>query len=208
MIFIVLIVLASYLAGSIPTAIIASRLIIKDDIRNHGSGNAGATNVFRVLGWKPALVVFLVDAGKGAAAVLLFSRIGTVPLSPVQIQILAGLAAIAGHIWTIFAGFKGGKGVGTAFGVLVSLAPLASIITLVFWILVLLISRIVSLASLTACLLFPIILLIQKYCFTPGLPRELLALAFLLALLIIVTHRSNIKRLLKGEEPAFGKGEK
>ena len=205
MLSLITILILSYLVGSIPTAIIVSKIVMKDDIRNHGSGNAGATNVFRVMGWKPALFVVLVDVGKGTVATLLISKIGwdSVPLDSTMIQILAGLGAIVGHIWTVFAGFRGGKGVGTGFGVLVALAPIASLCTLGVWLILLFTTRIVSVGSITAGILFPAILLIQKYGFDSEIPNPILFLGILLGILVVFTHRSNIKRLIRGEENRF-----
>jgi glycerol-3-phosphate acyltransferase PlsY len=152
MLSILLIVVLGYLAGSIPTAIIAGRIVMKDDIRNHGSKNAGATNVFRVMGWKPALAVVLIDVGKGVLATLLISRlrIDPVSLDPLLVQVIAGSASIIGHVWTVFAGFKGGKGVGTAFGVFLGIAPVPVLITLGVWLAVVFYTRIVSVSSLAA----------------------------------------------------------
>ncbi|HDQ45139.1 MAG TPA: glycerol-3-phosphate 1-O-acyltransferase [bacterium] len=206
MISLFVVLLLGYLAGSIPTAIIASRIVMKDDIRNHGSRNAGATNVFRVMGWKPALIVVLIDIGKGVLATLVFARIAVdAPvLSPFILQLLAGCAAIAGHIWTVFAQFRGGKGVGTAFGVLVGLAPAASLITLGVWLILVFATRIVSVGSIAAGLVFPLVLLIQKTVLKSPVPDGLLIMGITLGFLIGVTHRANIRRLLRGEEHRFG----
>jgi len=203
-------IILSYIAGSFPTAIIAGRIILKDDIRNYGSKNAGATNVFRIMGWKPAAGVLLIDIAKGAAAVLFISKIGFASeiLDPVTVKILCGISAIAGHIWTVFAGFKGGKGVGTAFGVLLSLTPVPSLIAFLAWLIIVLVSRIVSLASLTAGIVLPLVLIIQKYFLHSDVPYQLLILSIVLCVLIFVTHRSNIKRLINGQENKFGRSEK
>jgi len=192
--------------GSIPTAIIVSKIVMKDDIRNRGSGNAGATNVFRVMGWKPALFVVLVDVGKGTIATLFISKIGGNAMSwdPIIIQIIAGLSAIVGHIWTVFAGFRGGKGVGTALGVLLVLAPWASLCTLGVWVLLVFTSRIVSIGSIAAGIVFPGILFLQRYGFETEIPDPLLILGIILGILVVVTHRSNIGRLLRGKENRFG----
>lgn len=207
--FILMIVL-SYLAGSIPTAIIVGRIVLKDDIRNHGSKNAGATNVYRVMGWKPALVVSLVDVGKGMAATLIISKLGMgiFDVDPVLIQLIAGFAAILGHIFTIFAGFKGGKGVWTAFGVVVGLIPVAALSALGIWIIVVAISRIVSLASMIAAVSVLIILLLQKFVFNQNVSMILIWTGVVLAALILFTHRANIGRLMRGEENKFGSGKK
>jgi glycerol-3-phosphate acyltransferase PlsY len=202
MLSLILIIFLSYLAGSIPTSIIMSKLTRGIDIREHGSGNAGATNVIRVLGWKLGIIVIIVDVGKGVLATLLISqlRIDQASISDNLVQIIAGLSAVLGHIWTIFAGFKGGKGVGTAAGMLFSLYPIAGIICLLIFGVVLLTGRYVSVASMTAAISLPIVILIlNKFC-NYSISNELFYFAIFMALLIVFTHRSNIKRLLKGEE--------
>ena len=206
MFILLIIIILSYLAGSIPTAIIVSKILMKDDIRNHGSGNAGATNVFRVMGWKPALFVVLVDVGKGVAAVAWIARLGLdiVPMEFILVQIIAGVAAILGHVWTVFAGFRGGKGMGTAFGVLVSLAPWASLITLAVWLIIVFTIRIVSVGSMAAGIVFSAVLFLQRFLFDPTVPNALLILSVILCLLVFFTHRSNIGRLMRGEENRFG----
>jgi glycerol-3-phosphate acyltransferase PlsY len=205
MVSVFLIILLSYLAGSIPTAIWTSRILLKDDIRKYGSHNAGATNVYRVMGWKPALFVVLVDMIKGVLAVLLISKIrmGEIPISALYCQILAGVAAILGHIWTVLAQFKGGKGVGTAFGVLIALIPVPALIALGIWILLVLITRIVSIGSIFAALSLPVSILIQRRLDIP-VPALFLWISILLALLILFTHRSNIGRLFRGKENKLG----
>jgi glycerol-3-phosphate acyltransferase PlsY len=206
MFLLILLLIVSYLDGSIPTAVIVSRIVMKDDIRNHGSKNAGATNVFRVMGWKPALFVTLVDIGKGTFSVLVIAGIGRgqIPLDPFLIQILSGVAAIIGHIWTVFAGFRGGKGMGTAFGVLIALAPVASLAALGVWLILVLSIRIVSIGSLAAGVVFPAVQFIQRYFFNIPIHNALLILGVFLAILVFITHRSNIHSLLRGEENRFG----
>lgn len=196
------IIFLSYLAGSIPTSIIMSKLTRGIDIRDYGSGNAGATNAIRVLGWKIGLVVIIVDVGKGILATLLISQIGReqVPLHHNLVQIIAGISAVLGHIWTIFAGFKGGKGVGTAAGMLFSLYPLAGVICLLIFAVVLFTARYVSVASMTAAVSLPIVSLILKHFFDYEISNELIYFSIFMAILIVFTHRSNIKRLLRGEE--------
>jgi len=128
---ILIILLIAYLFGSFPTAIIAGKLMRKIDIRDYGSGNAGATNVFRVLGWKAALTVLLIDMLKGFIPVFWITpMIHSDPQTVIYYQIGAAIAAIIGHIWTVFAGFKGGKGVGTSAGVFLALAPVSLLIAL------------------------------------------------------------------------------
>jgi len=203
MLTIIVIIILSYLAGSIPTSIIFSKLLRGIDIRDHGSGNAGGTNAIRVLGWKIGSTVMIIDIGKGVLATLLISqiRIDPISLNPDLIQIIAGLSAILGHIWTIFAGFKGGKGVGTAAGMLFSLYPVAGLICLAIFGLVLLLTKTVSLSSMSAAISLPIAVLILKG--WRDYSNELLYFAIFMAVLIVFTHRSNIKRLLKGEEGKF-----
>lgn len=205
MVQMLLVIILGYLTGSFPTAIIVSRLLMKDDIRNHGSGNAGATNVFRVMGWKPGLVVVTVDIAKGLLAVLLIAPIASsVPMDTVIIKIIVGFSAIIGHIWTVFAGFRGGKGVGTAFGVFLALAPVASLIAFVVWTLLVFLTRYVSVGSLSAGFIFGLVIVIRKFFFKVDIPVPIMILAVVVVLLVFYTHRSNIKRLVQGQENKFG----
>ncbi len=193
--------------GSIPTSIIVGKIVKGIDIRQYGSGNAGATNVFRVLGWKPGVVVMLIDIGKGAVATLYASQLvfaEGLPFS-VYLKILAGLAAVFGHIWTVFAGFRGGKGVGTAAGMLFALYPIAGLICLAIFLIIAFSTRYVSLASISAAISLPIVLLIMSNVFHKLVELPLMIFSFFIALLIIYTHRSNIKRLIAGTENRFGK---
>jgi len=195
----------SYLAGSIPTSIILSKLLRGIDIRDHGSGNAGGTNTIRILGWKIGTAVIMVDVGKGVLATLLVSRlrIDAVPLSPDMLQIIAGSCAIIGHIWTVFAGFRGGKGVATGAGMLFSLYPVAGLICLVIFACLLLPVRIVSVSSMVTAISLPIVILVMNRFMEYTISNELLYFSIFAAALIVYTHRSNIKRLLKGEEKPF-----
>ncbi len=202
MLSLIAIIILSYLAGSIPTSIIMSKLTRGIDIRDYGSGNAAATNVIRVLGWKIGIIVIIVDVGKGIFATLLISklRIDPAPISHNLVQIMAGLSAVLGHIWTIFAGFKGGKGVGTAAGMLFSLYPVAGVICLIIFLVVLSTGRYVSVSSMTAAISLPIVILILNKFFKYSISKELFYFAIFMAALIVFTHRSNIKRLIRGEE--------
>jgi len=202
MLSLILIIVLSYLAGSIPTSIIMSKLTRGIDIRDYGSGNAGATNVIRVLGWKIGIIVIIVDVGKGVLATLLISKlkIDPVPIVHNLVQIIAGLSAVLGHIWTIFAGFKGGKGVGTAAGMLFSLYPIAGLICLIIFVVVLLGGRYVSVASMSAAVSLPIVIILLNHLFNSSISNELFYFAIFMALLIVFTHRSNIRRLIRGEE--------
>ncbi|MGD9899544.1 MAG: glycerol-3-phosphate 1-O-acyltransferase PlsY [Calditrichaceae bacterium] len=196
-----LILVLSYLIGSFPTAVIAGKLLKNIDIRDHGSGNAGATNVFRVLGWKAGTVVLLIDMFKGFAPVFwIAGLIHNNPESLIYFQILAAFAAIAGHIWTVFAGFRGGKGVGTSAGVFLGLAPIPLVIALISFVAVVWISRYVSLGSILAALIFVAAVFVQKYFLLKDIPDVLMYLSIIIAVLIWVSHRSNIKRLIAGNE--------
>jgi glycerol-3-phosphate acyltransferase PlsY len=199
------VILLSYLAGSFPTSIVVGRLFFGKDIRDSGSGNAGGTNSFRVLGWKAGIAVVIVDVGKGFLAAFLIWRFGEGSRLPDDLlRLLAGASAVAGHVWTVFAGFRGGKGVGTAAGALFSIAPVATAAAALVFALVLLSTGIVSLGSLSAALVFPLALLGLGLLGMPPSPY-LIGFACLLAPLIFFTHRSNIRRLLRGEENRFEK---
>ncbi len=197
----VIVVIVSYLFGSFPTAILAGKLLKKIDIREYGSGNAGATNVFRVLGWKAGLSVLLIDMLKGFIPVFFIAPyFQPNPDTVIYYQVAAAVAAIAGHIWTIFAGFKGGKGVGTSAGAFLGLAPLPLLSALLFFVIVVGLTRYVSLGSLLASLVFLLVLLLQKYMFGVAISPVLIYLSIVIVILIWYAHRGNIKRLLQGEE--------
>jgi len=204
MIPLVLALAGSYLLGSIPAAYIAgkSRGI---DLRKHGSGNLGATNVIRVLGTKIGLLVFAFDVAKGTVPVLLFPRwvpISAMPLhDPTVLGILCGVAAIFGHARPIYLKFgRGGKGVATAAGVFLALAPIQTLLTLVVFSVVLLTSGYVSLGSLTSATILPVLLAV-----TIGVRTWPFAISVLVALFVFWTHRANIARLRRGEEHRFGR---
>lgn len=209
MVSILVIVVLSYLVGSIPGSLWVGKALYGKDVRNHGSGNAGATNTFRVLGWKAGVLATVVDVGKGflAAGVIASLRIDALPQglgfweADTVVRLVAGLAAITGHMFPIWASFKGGKGVNTAAGVLFALTPVSMLITLAVFALVLVSTRYVSLASLLASIAFPATVAIRKYVFgIDALDASLVVLGGVMALGIIVAHRSNIKRLLSGTE--------
>ncbi len=179
------------------------------DIREHGSGNAGGTNVFRVLGWKPALIVLIVDVFKGwfPAAVLasVFFNVQAIPDLGV-VQILCGFSAVLGHTYTIFAGFKGGKGVGTLGGMLLALFPSAFIFCLAVAILAIIFTGYVSVASIFASVSLPLfIIILPPFLGTDPAPLSLMIFSLLIPWFIIYTHRSNIQRLRSGEENQFEK---
>jgi len=206
-----IIVILSYLIGSIPNSIIISKAVSGIDIRNHGSGNAGGTNVMRVLGWKYGLVVIFLDALKGAIAVVIISRLfyGPLPFENVSpfddftlVQIIAGMSAVIGHIWTVFAGFKGGKGIATALGMLLTLITVDMLIAVGVFGLVVLISRYVSLGSIIAAISVPATLFIRENLFHVDIPGYSTLFPFIIGVtaLVIFTHRKNLVRILNGNE--------
>jgi len=208
MLNLLVILVLSYLTGSFPTSIIVGKLTKGIDVREHGSGNAGGTNAFRVLGWKAGLFVSLVDIAKGTFATLIISRIrfGTLPFeNPALLMVLAGIFAILGHTYTIFAGFKGGKGVATGAGMLIALFPYALLICLVIFALTLFSTGLVSLSSITAAVSLPIVLFVFNRFLSVSVDPVLMIVSIFIPFFIIYTHRTNIKRLIHGEEKAFEK---
>jgi glycerol-3-phosphate acyltransferase PlsY len=190
--------LIAYLAGSIPFAFLAGKLFKGIDLREHGSGNLGATNVFRVMGWKIASAVMVLDMAKGALPVLLLPP-RLAPQSPVLWAIAFGVAAIVGHVKSVFLLWKGGgKGVATAGGVFLALAPVPSLISLAVWGLVLYLSGYVSLASLCSAVALTIAVVIGYGASSPIAIASALITAF-----VFWTHRANIARLRRGEENRF-----
>ena len=198
----------AYLLGSIPTAVWIGKRFYGIDVREHGSHNAGATNTIRVLGLRTGLIVFAIDLAKGYCAVslgLLAGWLGSSPQLHTLLGIGLGLAAIAGHIFPLFAGFRGGKGVATICGVALALHPWAALCALGVFAVVLIATRYVSLGSMLAGLSYPIFLFFVFQ--SRNIP--LLVFGCVVALLLLLTHRANIKRLLRGEESRFkpsGKG--
>jgi glycerol-3-phosphate acyltransferase PlsY len=207
MLSIISITILSYLLGSIPFGIIISKLWKGIDIREYGSKNLGATNVYRVIGPIPALIVLLLDISKGLIATLLISRIviDQSLFNHTSLMIIAGLVVILGHIFPIFAFFKGGKGVATGLGVLISLTPLELVLALLLFLIIVAITRYVSLGSLSSALVILLALIFEKYYLHRPVADELLIAVLVLNIFIFYTHRSNIKRLLNGTENKFGK---
>lgn len=192
----------AYVAGSIPAAYIAGKATRGIDLRQHGSGNLGATNVYRLLGAPIAIAVLLFDAAKGAIPVLWFPRLcGLTGTAATTWAIAFGIAAIAGHVKPVFLLWKGGgKGVATASGVFGALAPAAIGVTLVVWFIVLVVSGYMSLASLAGAAALPLAILVLA-----GVRSPLFAVSLLVAAFVFWTHRGNIGRLRRGEEPRFGR---
>ena len=194
----VLWLLASYFVGAIPTSYLLSRFLAGIDLRQHGSGNLGATNLYRVLGWKYAIPAAAVDIAKGAIPVLVFAP----HASNSQVFALAcGVAAILGHVFSLFVGFKGGKGVATAAGVMLGLAPLALTAVAVVWALLVRVTGYVSVASIAAAALLPLAVYLLEDSTSPAL----LWIATVIAAGVIILHRRNIQRLAKGTENRFGR---
>lgn len=205
------IIILSYLVGSIPTSIIISKLVMGIDIRDHGSGNAGGTNVYRVMGWKYGISVILLDALKGVLAVVFVARLhyGNMPFNNATpfddftlVQILAGVSAIIGHVWTVFAGFKGGKGIATALGMLIIVATIDMLVALGVFVLVVAYSRYISLGSIMAAIAVPLTLIVRENIFHVDIPGYSTLLPFIIgvSVLVIFTHRKNVVRLMNGNE--------
>jgi len=192
----ILVVPLGYLLGSFPSGYLAGRWCSGVDIRQLGSGSTGATNVLRQVGKGPALVVFVVDVFKGSAAVILArSLLGA---SAHGWLVAAGLAALAGHIWPVWLGWKGGKAVATGFGMLLGLVPAVGLACLGIFLTSLAVSRIVSISSVLAAAALPLLMA------GAGAPGAYLGLGLVAAVMVIWRHRSNLNRLLKGEEPRLG----
>jgi len=199
----VLFFIAAYLIGSIPTSVWIGRKFYSTDVRNHGSGNAGATNTLRILGKKAGIVVLLIDIFKGWLAVAL-AVLSTYPSGSgarVHLEVACAFAAILGHIFPIYAGFKGGKGVATTMGIIIGISPEIALLCLVVFALVLFVSHYVSLASMLAVSSFPFwITTVFSEHYSGFVYSWLIAFSVLLPLVVIFMHRKNITRLLKKQE--------
>ncbi len=211
-----LIVLVAYLVGSIPSAVIISKLFYGFDIRQRGSGNMGSTNTFRVLGWKAGLTVQLLDIAKGILAVVFAVKIfnGLLPFpNPTWfedvtiVKMIAGVAVVIGHIYTAFAGFKGGKGINTAVGMLIGIAPVELAVAAGIFILVITSSGYVSLGSMLAAIALPTTMVVRYNIFRVEIDGYYTMIIFsvVLAVLILFAHRKNIRRLIEGRESRFNK---
>ncbi len=214
MISFLVIIILSYLLGSIPTSIWVGKLVKGVDIREHGSGNAGATNTFRILGWKAGVAVSLIDLAKGFTAAYYISQIGYITggvlpeivilgvewETDVFMRLIAGAAAVGGHMYPLYAKFKGGKGVITAAGMLYGIEPISITLAITVFAIVLFSSRYVSLASITANFSYPVFLLILKYGLDQPIDGSLIVISAIVATTIIIKHHSNIRRLIQGNE--------
>lgn len=205
------VVLICYLIGAIPSSLWYGKLVHDIDIRKHGSGNAGATNTFRILGWKAGSLVLLFDFGKGLVCTLFVSRlayeIGSGPVSFYEgwdvdsmVLIICGVAAVFGHMFPVYAGFSGGKGAATACGMLYGIEPLSISITLALFLIIMFSTHYVSLASITGAFVYPFSQLILRYGFEWHIDGSIIIFSSVIALVIIIKHKGNIKRLLEGNE--------
>lgn len=201
----------SYLVGSIPSSIWVGKIVKGVDIRDHGSGNAGATNTFRLLGWQPGVAVLAIDFFKGFASSLWISQvayhIGAGPVTLFDfwsldpfLSITCGIAAVVGHMFPLYANFDGGKGMATAAGMLCGIEPVSVGIAAGFFLIVLLTSRFVSLASLVAAFVYPLVLVVLRYGYGWDIDGSILIFAGIIGLAIIIKHKENIKRLINGTE--------
>lgn len=205
------VLLLSYLVGSIPSSIWVGKLVKGVDIRDHGSGNAGATNTFRLLGWRSGVAVLAIDFFKGFVSSYWISQlayyIGAGPVTLFEfwsldpfLSITCGIAAVVGHMFPLYANFDGGKGMATAAGMLCGIEPVSVAIAAGVFIVVLISSRFVSLASLVAAFVYPLVLVVLRYGYGWDIDGSILIFAAIIGLAIIVKHKGNIKRLLNGTE--------
>jgi len=198
LLYLVINTLLAYLIGSIPTAYIFGRVLKNLDIREHGSGNMGATNAFRVLGRGPGLAVLILDVIKGIIPVTFLAN--AFGLGDALSLVIIAVATVAGHNWTVFLGFKGGKGMATTLGVLIGLAIQFQVLRIILllvtmtWLALFLLLGFVSIASIVAAVAFPVLMVVYLE------PFPLVIMSIILCVFIVFRHRSNIKRLIKGQE--------
>ncbi len=211
-----IIIALSYLAGSIPTAVIISKLFFGFDIRERGSGNMGSTNAFRVLGVKWGIIVQVVDILKGVLAVVVISHLftGAMPFvnrTPFEditvLRLIAGASAVLGHIFSAFVKFRGGKGINTATGMLIAIAPVDVGIALICFLIVVFASGYISLGSIVAAITIPTAMCVRYNILHVNIAgyHTMIFFCIGIALLVIYTHRTNIKRLISGNESRFAK---
>ncbi len=211
MISLLTVIVICYLIGGIPSSLWYGKGVHGVDIREHGSGNAGATNTFRILGWKAGTLVLLFDFGKGLICTLFISQlayyVGSGPVSLYanwdthsMVLILSGVAAVVGHMFPIYAKFSGGKGAATACGMLYGIEPLSISITLAIFLIVMFSTHYVSLASITGAFVYPFSQLILRYGLDWYIDGSIIIFSSVIALAIIIKHKGNISRLMKGTE--------
>lgn len=189
----------AYLMGSIPSAVWIGKIFYGIDVRQHGSGNAGATNTFRVLGKVAGTIVLIMDISKGLGSIALLAWLNpyeTDSFEQINFKLAVGVSAVLGHIFPIFAGFKGGKGVATLLGIVVALHWQAALICIAIFLLIFLVTRYVSLGSMITAVSFPLLF----FFFFRPVPLSLIYFAMVIAVLVLVTHQKNIERLMRREE--------
>lgn len=195
----IFLIILSYLTGAFPSAVLIGKIFFKTDVREFGSGNAGATNTFRVLGRKAGIPVLILDVFKGWLAVNYIFFISSLSNNldiVFEQQLVFGIAAVIGHLFPIYTGFRGGKGIATLLGLLLGIQPIAALLSSVVFIIVFFISRYVSLSSIFAAIAFPIII----YFLSDSTDVSLIIFSIFVPLIALITHQKNIERLLKGEE--------
>ncbi|NNE06995.1 MAG: glycerol-3-phosphate 1-O-acyltransferase PlsY [Gemmatimonadetes bacterium] len=195
----IILVLGSYLIGAIPFAYIVTKLFMGIDIRTVGSKNVGFSNVYRIVGPGPGVLVLIGDIGKGALAVWLARRMGGAD----WVLVLAGLLAVVGHSWTVFLSFKGGKGVATACGVLFSLMPVEGLVAVGIFVTLVALSRMISLGSMVAAATLPFVHIFASLMRGTPISTAFLAFCVITAALVLVRHRANFTRILSGTETKF-----
>ena len=207
---IIIFILLSYLTGSLPSAVWIGRFFFNIDVREHGSGNAGATNTFRVLGFKAGFPVLILDIMKGWVSVnyaIFFSDSNFIPERFFEIQLVFGLSAVFGHLFPVYTGFRGGKGIATILGLLLAVHHVAALISLGFFIFILFISKYVSLSSISASFIFPIVIILLQQT-SNEVNESLVLFSIFVPILSLITHQKNIERLLRNEETKIKFGDK
>ena len=207
---IIIFILLSYLTGSLPSAVWIGRFFFNIDVREHGSGNAGATNTFRVLGFKAGFPVLILDIMKGWVSVnyaIFFSDSNFIPERFFEIQLVFGLSAVFGHLFPVYTGFRGGKGIATILGLLLAVHHVAALISLGFFIFILFISKYVSLSSISASFIFPIVIILLQQT-SNEVNESLVLFSIFVPILSLITHQKNIERLLRNEETKIKFGNK
>jgi glycerol-3-phosphate acyltransferase PlsY len=200
--------LASYLLGAIPTAFVVTKLLTGKDIREHGSGNAGGTNVMRVVGKVPGIFVILVDVGKGALVLSIVMHLSKNP----HLAIASGFLAVIGHIWPVYTKFQGGKGVATTFGLFFSIEPITALASVGILVFLLILTKMMSLGSMVSILCFNLLLYLiirPSQTLIGPLKNDSAIYLIILSIIVIYKHRSNIKRIIQGKEnklSLFSKG--
>ncbi|MFZ1684389.1 MAG: glycerol-3-phosphate 1-O-acyltransferase PlsY [Candidatus Zixiibacteriota bacterium] len=196
-------ILFGYLVGAIPFGLLVARAYGVTDVRSHGSGNIGATNVLRVAGARAAFWVYLLDIGKGVFAVMVARMIHQNAMPHELLLVLAGLSAVLGHVFPVYLKFHGGKGVNTGLGVMISVLPIETLICLAVFLIVLALTKFVSLGSMIAALALSAAVLIERFWLRPQTSLVFVGLSIMMTLVILLTHRGNLKRLMNGTENRF-----